>query len=104
MVNSVFGNAFSFAAEPQAVDHNYGGPMALSYVLNGSPVAGASILIFRKSDYDAGRQSNDYVLAARRQLADGTWSAAVELDAGEYVLRFAREDVAGPDDFPLQVT
>lgn len=85
------------------VDENYGGAGALTYVKGGVPVNGADILIYAAADYNAGNRSNEYIVAASRQLSDGRWQQAVRLDAGPYKLQFFKQGVAGPDTFDLLV-
>jgi hypothetical protein len=86
------------------VDQDYGGPGTLCYTVDGVPVVGAEILLFRASDYNAGNRQNRFAVAASRQLADGTWQQPVKLDPGQYVVQFHKRDVAGPDAFNLTVS
>lgn len=85
------------------VDHNYGGTGALTYVINGTPVNGADILIYNAADYNAGNRSNDFIVAASRQLSNGQWQQAVRLNPGNYKIQFYKQGVAGPDTFDLVV-
>lgn len=85
------------------VDENYGGAGALTYVKDGVPVNGADILIYTAADYNAGNRSNEYIIAASRQLSDGRWQQPVRLDPGAYKLQFFKQGVAGPDTFDLIV-
>lgn len=86
------------------VNHNYGGVQNLTYTVNGSIVADASIEVFTYSDYSAGLINGIYRVAESRQKIDGTWAVPVYLDPGVYVLRFYKEDVAGPDIYRLTVS
>lgn len=85
------------------VDENYGGAGALTYARDGVPVNGADILIYTAADYNAGNRSNEYIIAASRQLSDGRWQQPVRLDPGAYKLQFFKQGVAGPDTFNLIV-
>lgn len=86
------------------VNQNYGGANNLSYTVNGQIVADASLEIFLFSDYSQGNTSSIFRLAESRQLAGGAWAIPVYLDPGFYVLRFYKRDVAGPDDYKLNVS
>jgi len=85
------------------VNENYGGAGALTYARGGVPVNGADILIYTAADYNAGNRSNEYIVAASRQLSDGRWQQAVRLNPGTYKLQFFKQGVAGPDTFDLIV-
>tara|TARA_R110000751_G_scaffold12717_6_gene43693 strand:- start:1552 stop:3531 length:1980 start_codon:yes stop_codon:yes gene_type:complete len=85
------------------VNENYGGAGALTYARGGVPVNGADILIYTAADYNAGNRSNEYIVAASRQLSDGRWQQAVRLNPGAYKLQFFKQGVAGPDTFDLIV-
>ncbi len=85
------------------VDENYGGAGALTYEKGGVPVNGADILIYTAADYNAGNRSNEYIIAASRQLSDGRWQQPVRLDPGAYKMQFFKQGVAGPDTFDLIV-
>lgn len=86
------------------VDQDYGGTNSLCYLIDGTPVAGAEILLFDAASYNAGNRQNTYAIAASRQKSDGAWELPVKLDPGEYVIQFHRRGVAGPDAYPLTVT
>lgn len=86
------------------VNHNYGGPQNLTYVLNSDPVADASIEVFLNSDYVAGLVNGNYRVAEARQKANGDWALPVYLDPDVYVLRYYKQDVAGPDVYRLNVS
>ena len=85
------------------VNENYGGAGALTYARGGVPVNGADILIYTAADYNAGNRSNEYIVAASRQLSDGRWQQAVRLNPGTYKLQFFKQGVAGHDTFDLIV-
>jgi hypothetical protein len=86
------------------VDQDYGGPGALTYVLDGIPVADASIELFLFSDYTAGNRTVEYNLNNSRQCVDGRWLVPFYLDPQTYVLRFYRAGVAGPDAWKVVVS
>lgn len=73
-----------------SVDHNFGGADAYRVVANGTPLADVEIRIFVKSDYDAGRKSNQYIVGQTRTLTDGRWAAIIRLDPAVYTLEFSK--------------
>ena len=80
-----------------AVDHNYGGDDALTYVTReGCGVLGGTITAFRKTVYDDGLRGPEHAVAATTTLADGRWSYALKLDAGDYVLVAEKFGEFGP--------
>lgn len=86
-----------------AVNHNHTGPKKLIYSIGGKPVDGASLQIFRASDYNAGNRTPDKIIGSAQQRADGTWSRPVMLEPGNYVLHCFKRGVAGPDSFNFTV-
>jgi hypothetical protein len=86
------------------VDHNYGGPGNLRYVVNNIPVVDASIEAFLYDDYIAGNRDGDYRIAASRQRVDGTWAVPMYLDPEIYIFRFFKSKVAGPDVYRVVVS
>lgn len=89
--------------EKVMVNQDFGGEGNLTYTLNGDPVADALIELFLYSDYAAG-DYNSNRLDSTRQRIDGTWAKAFYLDPQEYVVRFYRTGVAGPDAYKLVVS
>ncbi len=85
------------------VDQDFGGVGELCYLLDGEPVANAEILLFDAVGYNAGNRQNKFAIVASRQQADGTWEQPVKVNPGEYVIQFHKQNVAGPDSFPLTV-
>jgi len=86
------------------VTHDYGGEDALAYQLaDGCPVAGATVLAFPKSYYDAGLRQASKATATTTTLGDGRWSYAMKLDPGEYMLVYEKPGEYGPDPVPLTV-
>ena len=69
----------------------------LRYITSsGEPVSGASIYVFRKSEYSAG--SLDNALGKTFSKADGRWNAPIPVQAGEtYVVLFFKDSEYGPD-------
>lgn len=86
------------------VNENFGGPGALTYQLDGVPVEDASIEVFLLSDYNAGNCHGNRRLNSSRQKIDGTWAIAFYLDPQNYVLRFYKSGVAGPDEWQIVVS
>lgn len=85
------------------VNQDFGGADNLMYTLDGEPVADALIELFLYSDYIAGNYNSNRIDSTRQRI-DGTWAKAFYLDPQEYVVRFYRTGVAGPDAFKLVVS
>jgi hypothetical protein len=86
------------------VDHNYGGANALAYRTSaGRGVDGATILVYTRSDYDAGNRSADKVVARGQTTTDGKWAGPLMLNAGSYTLVFYKTGLFGPDRVDLTV-
>lgn len=85
------------------VDHNYGGPNVLVYRLNGEPVAGATIQMFKADDYNSGHRLPVNIVAQTEQNADGSWAASLPLPPGRYIMNCFKKNVAGPNAFSLVV-
>lgn len=84
-------------ASRKLVDHNYGGPDALTYqAANGVGIADAIIRFFRASNWDAGRREvGEYVVETDGL---GRWKAPVWLEPGlDWVLTFEKRGEYGPD-------
>lgn len=86
------------------VDQDYGSTGALTYVLDGMPVADATIELFLYDDYVAGNRTVQYNIGNSRQCVDGKWVVPFYLDPQTYVLRFYRTGVAGPDAWRVVVS
>jgi hypothetical protein len=88
----------------ETVTHDYGGPDALAYQLpDGCGIEGATILAFRKADYDAGIRSPSLAIAATTTSANGRWEYALKLDPGEYILVAQKVGEYGPNASDLTV-
>lgn len=86
------------------VDHNYGGADNLAYQESGGRgIVGADIRVFLKSDYDAGRRANGYVVARTGTTTGGRWAAPLMLDHGAYVLVCYAAGRFGPDTAEITV-
>jgi hypothetical protein len=80
-----------------SVDHDYGGTNNLTYQTeDGAGVYRATIYIYLRSDYDAGRRDTDFVIDSATTDVDGHWERPVLLDPGEYVLLFFKRGRFGP--------
>lgn len=73
-----------------SVDHNYGGADNFRVVANGTPISGVDIRAFVKSDYDAGRKSNRYIVGQTRTITNGRWATVIRLDPATYTLEFSK--------------
>lgn len=89
---------------PTVVDHNYGGIDNLRYIKNGVGVDNACIYCYLKSDFDAGRLDNQYIVARTTTRVDGRWERPMMLDPGEYTLMFFKQGITGPDTVSINVT
>lgn len=80
----------SIGAGSESIDHNFEGTDNYRVVANGAPVADVGIRAFVKSDYDAGRTSNRYVVGQTTTLTNGRWASVIRLDPGSYTLEFSK--------------
>jgi len=79
------------------VNHDYGGEDALRYVAsNGVGIDNATIQIFLKEDYDAGRKGRGYIIAESTTDTEGRWTRDVALDEGEYAVVFFKQGLYAP--------
>lgn len=86
------------------VDHDYGGANALAYrTASGRGVDGATVLVYTRENYDAGRRTVNYIVARAQTTTDGQWAAGVMLNPGEYTLIFYKSGLFGPDRVDLTV-
>lgn len=90
------------------VDHDYGGPDALSYQnAAGCAVVDADVYVFRLADYEAapyGLPNKELAVATTTTRVNGRWAYAINLDPGEYMVMFEKFGDYGPDFAPLTVT
>ncbi|KKK49132.1 hypothetical protein LCGC14_3138170, partial [marine sediment metagenome] len=73
-----------------SIDHNSGAVDNYRVTANGTPLADVEIRAFVKSDYDAGRKSNRYVVGQTRTLTNGRWATVIRLDPAAYTLEFSK--------------
>ena len=82
-------------AGPIAINQNTGGSDNLRYVnADGSPVAGAAIVIYLATDWPANPQN---IVARATTGSDGRWLAPAFVASGTYVAVFTRPGADGPD-------
>jgi len=94
----------SLVANPVLIDHNYGGPDALTYAdAQGCGIIGARILLFTKSAYDSGLTGEVSALAVGYTGQAGRWMTQFRIDPGQYVLVFEKPGECGPDAHELIV-
>jgi hypothetical protein len=79
------------------VDQDFPTENALCYIKNGIPVDNAEIKAYLKSDYCAGRRSNEYVKGASVTTVTGDWLTPIMLDPAEYIIQFFKQGECGPD-------
>lgn len=73
-----------------AIDHNFGNTDNFRVLVNGTPLADVTIRAFVKSDYDAGRVSNAFVVGQTKTGTDGRWLSVIRLDPAIYTLEFSK--------------
>jgi hypothetical protein len=74
-------------AGPVAVDHDTGGTDAMRFVgATGAGIAGASVRIYDRADWDAGRRAATSVRASTGTRPDGRWTTPLMLDPGDYAV------------------
>lgn len=88
-----------------AVDHNYGGPDALSYqAADGAGIDNATIYAYVAADYAAGRRGNEYVRARTTTTTHGRWRTPIYLDPAQYTLVYHKPGLFGPTPQNLTVS
>ncbi len=88
-----------------SVDHNFGSTDAFR-VTNGTntPLTDVRIRAFVKSDYDAGRIANSFVVGESVTNTEGRWRAAIRLSPGNYTLEFSKPGVFNLQTSNITVT
>lgn len=83
------------------IDHNYGGADNLAYKdATDCPVVGASVYVFAKAVFDAAHPdfpARANAIANTTTRANGRWTDALRLDAGDYAVLFEKPGEYGPD-------
>jgi len=88
-----------------SVDQDYGRVGWLRYVdRQGVPVANALVRVFQEVDWNAGNQTDEFLVAATSTQPDGSWSYPLTLNPGRYVFVFSLTGVCGPDIRGVEVT
>ena len=86
------------------IDHDFGSTDALRIVDgNGDGIDGVWIRAFLKSDYDAGRKSEDYCVATTQTTVTGRWLRPLYLDPATYTLVAFKENSYGPNASEITV-
>lgn len=86
------------------VDHNYGGTDKYRYTTaSGAGIDNGIVNIYLASDYNAGRRGPEFVKASSRTDVDGRWVRPVNLDPGNYIVYFYKQQAFGPDIATLNV-
>lgn len=85
------------------IDHNFGGPDELAYMVNGTGIVCATVQAFRKEDWEACRRSGEYIVAQVSTTGGGRWASPMFLDPGEYTLVFFKSGQFGPDTVCITV-
>ena len=88
------------------VDHDYGGTDALfvKNQVNNAPIDGATILVFRQTDYAAGLRSQDHALAITTTDVNGRWKNPAMLSPGNYTLLIHKSGAIKPRTYALVVS
>jgi len=89
------------------IDHDYGGPDNLAYLdAANCPIVGAAIYIFKQSDFEAAAPAypdRSLAVAGTTTRANGRWTHALKLKAGEYVILYEKPGSYGPDTAALML-
>ncbi len=86
-----------YGAGEIAIDHNYGGPDALRVLTTeGASLADANLVVYLKSEYDAGNRSASFVRGRATTAADGRWVGPIMLNPGTYTLVVSKQGVISP--------
>lgn len=86
------------------IDHNYGGTDRYRYTTAaGAGIDNGVVNIYLASDYNAGRRGPEFVKASSRTDVDGRWERPVNLDPGNYIVYFYKQQAFGPDIATLNV-
>lgn len=80
-------------SELRTVDHNFGGRDQLRVIYKGNPIKGADIKVYRKSDYDKKRRSEEYIVLRSVTKRDGRWLRPLKLASGTYILEISKKDL-----------
>ncbi len=75
----------------ESVDHNFGGTDNFRVTSGGTPLADVDIRAFVKTDYDAGRKANQYIVGQSKTKTDGRWVSVMRLDPTTYTLEFSKK-------------
>ena len=94
----------SFGDGSVSIDHNYGGKDSYRILSAGTPVANVTVRAFVKSDYDAGRKNNQYVVAETTTNSEGRWKEPIRLDPGTYTLQFSKKSAFKIQIITLEVS
>lgn len=93
-----------YGSGPTAVNHNYGGTNALAYQTSGGAgIVGATVLVYRTSDYNAGNLAPSFILGRTVTIAGGAWQAPVFLTPGQYTVTFFLPGQFGVDTATITV-
>jgi hypothetical protein len=76
-----------------SIDHNYGGADNYRVTASGTPLADVDIRAFARTDYDAARKANQYIVGQTRTNTDGRWASVIRLDPGNYTLEISKKGV-----------
>ncbi len=74
-----------------SIDHNFGGTDNYRVTAGGTPLAAVDIRAFVKTDYDAGRKANRFIVGQTVTTTDGRWGNVIRLDPGTYTLEFSKK-------------
>lgn len=76
------------------VDHDYGGTDALTVMTRDRQrIDNATVAVYRRTDYDAGRRGPQYVVGQTPTDVNGHWAVPVMLDPGDYTVFVYKQGV-----------
>ena len=71
-----------------SVDHNHGGADNLRVTTSsGGAISGATVRLYVRTDFDAGRKANQYVVGQTVTGSDGRWRQAIRVNPGKYTVQ-----------------
>jgi len=84
----------SFETETMMIDHNFETKDDMRLISGRKPISGVDIKIYLKSDFDAGKLEEKYVVQRTISRTDGRWEKALKLDVNEtYIVQFSKSGV-----------
>lgn len=87
------------------IDHDYPDLDSLTYLSpGGTGINGATIVSYRRDDYDNGNRADLFVTGRAVTVETGEWRNPIYLNPGAYTLVFAKSGFFGPDVVNITVS